>query len=203
VTVGNPNRHVTLTESGSSLVLPYLQKMVAPVHSDYPAITLAPAGGGSGRGVSDAIGGAVVMGGSDAYLSDGQAAQNRDLLDIPIAVSAQAINYNLPGVNDLRLSGSRVTIGTYDTALATQVDALRSRRPTQIGGRSVARSATSSSRARSGPRRPPRPPARSSGPTIASSGGIRPAGTGPRRSGSTPARPRTTPGATSPRSTTR
>src|SRR5215471_4774575 len=105
VTVGNPNRPVTLTESGSSLVLPYLQKMAAPFHADYPAIALTPAGGGSGKGVSDAISGAVVMGGSDAYLSDGQAAQNPDLLDIPIAISAQAINYNLPGVNDLRLSG--------------------------------------------------------------------------------------------------
>jgi len=30
------------------------------------------------------------MGGSDAYLSDGQAAHNPDLLDIPIAISAQA-----------------------------------------------------------------------------------------------------------------
>jgi phosphate transport system substrate-binding protein len=105
VTVGNPNRPVTLTESGSSLVLPYLQKMVAPLHADYPAIALAPAGGGSGKGVSDAISGAVVMGGSDAYLSDGQAAQNPDLVDVPIAVSAQAVNYNLPGVDDLRLSG--------------------------------------------------------------------------------------------------
>jgi phosphate transport system substrate-binding protein len=105
VAVGNPGRAVTLTESGSSLVLPYLQRMVAPFHSDYPNVTLAPAGGGSGKGVNDAISGAVVMGGSDAYLSDGQAAQNPDLLDIPIATSAQAINYNLPGVDDLRLSG--------------------------------------------------------------------------------------------------
>ena len=125
VTVGNPNRPVTLSESGSSLVLPYLQKMVAPLHADYPAISLAPAGGGSGKGVSDAISGAVVMGGSDAFLSDGQAAQNPDLLDIPIAVSAQAINYNLPGVNDLRLSGDVIAriyegrIGTWnDPAIA-------------------------------------------------------------------------------------
>src|SRR5215469_3062196 len=108
LSVGNPGRPVTLTESGSSLVLPYLQKMVAPLHADYPAIALAPAGGGSGKGVSDAISGAVVLGGSDAYLSDGQAAQNPDLLDIPIAISAQAIDYNLPGVDGLRLSGDAI-----------------------------------------------------------------------------------------------
>lgn len=70
-----------------------------------PNITLAPGPGGSGKGVSDVIAGAVILGGSDAYLSDGQAAQNPDLLDVPIAISAQAIDYNLPGVNDLRLSG--------------------------------------------------------------------------------------------------
>jgi phosphate transport system substrate-binding protein len=105
VAVGNPGRPVTLTESGSSLLLPYLQQMVAPLRADYPNVTLAPSGGGSGKGVNDAISGAVVMGGSDAYLSDGQAAQNPDLLDVPVAISAQAINYNLPGVNDLRLSG--------------------------------------------------------------------------------------------------
>jgi len=105
VTVGNPSRPVTLTESGSSLLLPYLQRMVVPLRADYANIALAPSGGGSGRGVSDAISGAVILGGSDAYLSDGQAAQNPDLLNIPIAVSAQAINYNLPGVNDLQLTG--------------------------------------------------------------------------------------------------
>lgn len=103
--VGNPSGPVTLTESGSSLLLPYLQRMVEPVRIDFPNVVLAPSGGGSGKGVSDAISGAVIMGGSDAYLSNGQAAQNPDLLNIPIAISAQAINYNLPGVSDLRLSG--------------------------------------------------------------------------------------------------
>ena len=121
VAVGDPGRLVTLTESGSSLVLPYLQRMVAPLRSDYPNIALAPAGGGSGKGVSDAISGAVVMGGSDAYLSDGQAAQNPDLLDIPIAISAQAVNYNLPGVNDLRLSGD-VIARMYEGRITTWND---------------------------------------------------------------------------------
>lgn len=102
---GNPSAAVTLREDGSSLVFPYLQKMVAPFTQAYPNITLAPAAGGSGKGISDAISGAVDMGGSDAYLSGGQAAQNPGLLNIPIAVSAQAINYNLPGVTDLKLSG--------------------------------------------------------------------------------------------------
>jgi phosphate transport system substrate-binding protein len=105
VKVGNPSKAVTLSESGSSLVLPYLQAMVDPLKQAYPNITLAPAAGGSGKGISDAIAGTVIMGGSDAYLSDAQAQQNPDVLNIPIVVSAQAINYNLPGVTDLKLNG--------------------------------------------------------------------------------------------------
>jgi phosphate transport system substrate-binding protein len=106
VATGNPTQPVTLQESGSTLVLPYLQKMVEPLQADYPNIKLAPSGGGSGKGISDAIAGTVQLGGSDAYLSDAQARQNPDLLNIPIAISAQAINYNLPGIDNLRLTGS-------------------------------------------------------------------------------------------------
>jgi phosphate transport system substrate-binding protein len=105
VQTGNPTKPITLTESGSSLLLPYLQKMIDPLKADYPNVTLAPAAGGSGKGISDAIAGNVIMGGSDAYLSDAQAQQNPSILNIPIAVSGQAINFNLSGVNSLKLSG--------------------------------------------------------------------------------------------------
>lgn len=106
VQTGNPSSPVTLNEAGSTLMLPYLQAMVSPLKQKYPNIALAPSGGGSGKGVSDAIAGTVQIGGSDAYLSDAQAKQNPDLLHIPVAVSSQAINYNLPGVNDLKLTGN-------------------------------------------------------------------------------------------------
>ncbi|MHB8618079.1 MAG: phosphate ABC transporter substrate-binding protein PstS [Chloroflexota bacterium] len=96
---------MTVHESGSTLVLPFLQKLADPFHADYPNITLAPSGGGSGKGISDAISGTVQMGGSDAYLSDAQAKKSPGLLNIPIAISAQAINYNLPGIKDLKISG--------------------------------------------------------------------------------------------------
>lgn len=118
VVVANPDKRVKLTESGSTLLLPYLQRMVIPLMGDYSNIVLEPAGGGSGKGVSDVIAGAVILGGSDVYLSDGQAARNPDLLDIPIAISAQAINYDLPGVSGLQLSGdviARIYEGRIDT----------------------------------------------------------------------------------------
>ncbi len=103
--VGNPSSAVTLQESGSTLVLPYLQKLADPFHAAYSNITLAPSGGGSGKGISDAAAGTVQLGGSDAYLSDQQAQQNGNLLNIPIAISSQAVNYNLPGIADLKLNG--------------------------------------------------------------------------------------------------
>ena len=120
IKTGNPSKPVTLSESGSTLMLPYLQKMVDPLKSAYPNITLAPAGGGSGKGISDSIAGTVVMGGSDAYLSNAQAQQNSDLLNIPIAVSAQAVNYNLPGVNNLKLDGD--TLAKIYTGKITKWD---------------------------------------------------------------------------------
>ena len=97
VQTGNPTSAVTLTEDGSSLLYPYLQKLQSGITTAYPNITLSAAAGGSGKGQTDAISGAVTMGGSDAYLSPGQVTANPGLLNVPIAVSAQAVNYNLAG----------------------------------------------------------------------------------------------------------
>jgi phosphate transport system substrate-binding protein len=102
---GNPASPVTITETGSTLLLPFLQELVTPLKTAYSNITLRPSGGGSGKGMADALSGAVDMGGSDAYLSNAQAQANPDVLDLPVVVSAQAVDYNLPGVSELRLSG--------------------------------------------------------------------------------------------------
>ncbi|HET9731837.1 MAG TPA: phosphate ABC transporter substrate-binding protein PstS [Acidimicrobiales bacterium] len=104
VTTGNPTAPVTLNEDGSSLLYPFLQELVAPLKQAYPNITLAPAAGGSGKGISDATSGTVQMGGSDAYLSPSQLA-TPGIMNIPVVISAQAVNYNLPGVSNLKLSG--------------------------------------------------------------------------------------------------
>jgi phosphate transport system substrate-binding protein len=112
VSTGNPSGPVTLTEAGSSLLYPFLQELVGPLKAKYPNITLAPAAGGSGKGISDAIAGGVLMGGSDAYLSSSQLAANPTLMNIPIVISSQAVNYNLPGISNLKLSGN-VLAGMY------------------------------------------------------------------------------------------
>ena len=105
VQTGNPTTAVTLHQDGSSLMFPYLQQLVAPLTAAYPNITLSPAPGGSGKGITDTIAGAVDMGASDAYLSPGQMAQNPNLANIPVVVSAQDVFVNLPGVSALKLNG--------------------------------------------------------------------------------------------------
>jgi phosphate transport system substrate-binding protein len=104
--IGNPSSSQTINESGSSLLYPYLQQLVTPLKTKYPNITLAPAAGGSGKGISDVIAGTVQIGGSDAYLSSSQMKSNPTLMNIPIVVSSQAVDYNLPGVTNLKLSGN-------------------------------------------------------------------------------------------------
>ncbi len=103
---GNPASRVILNEDGSSLLYPFLQELVTPLRTTYANISLSPAAGGSGKGISDAINGTVQMGGSDAYLSPGQMSANPGLQNIPIVVSAQAVNYNLPGIKNLKLTGN-------------------------------------------------------------------------------------------------
>src|ERR1700683_1128575 len=105
VPTGNPTSAVTLSESGSSLLLPFLQELVAPLTAAYPNITLAPSGGGSGKGITDAIAGNSLMGGTDAYLSPAQFSANPSIANIPVAVSAQGIWFSLPGITSLKLSG--------------------------------------------------------------------------------------------------
>ena len=122
VQTGNPTGPQTLSEAGSSLLYPYLQKLAPGISAAFPNITLPPAAGGSGTGQSEALSGTIDLGGSDAYLSSAQVTANPGSLNIPIAVSAQAVNYNLPGITNLKLSGSVIaqiyegTITTWNNA---------------------------------------------------------------------------------------
>jgi len=105
--IAPPSSTVALTETGSTLLYP-LFNFWAPAYSKlYPNISITTAGTGSGTGISQAAAGAVNIGASDAYLSSSQVAANPGLLNIPLAISAQMINYNLPGLSGtLKLSPS-------------------------------------------------------------------------------------------------
>jgi len=115
VQTGNPTSAQALTEDGSSLVYPYLQKLQPGIAAAYSNITLTPGPGGSGKGLSDAEAGNVTMGGSDAYISPTVMGQYPNLLNIPIAISSQAVDYNIPGLatgTNLKLNGT-VLAGIY------------------------------------------------------------------------------------------
>ena len=96
----------TLTETGSTLLYP-LWNIWGPAYSTtYPNVSLSTAGTGSGTGISDATNGTVDIGSSDAYLSSSQVQASPTLLNIPLAISVQIIEYNIPGITaHLKLSG--------------------------------------------------------------------------------------------------
>lgn len=98
---------VALPESGSTLLYPLFQSWIAGYKSVAPDTGLTAAATGSSAGINAAIKGTARIGTSDAYLSDEDAAQHPDILNIPLAISAQTINYNLPGlkVANLKIDG--------------------------------------------------------------------------------------------------
>src|SRR5262249_14948938 len=98
----------TITETGSSLLFPAFALWATGYHSTYHNITVKVTSTSSGTGIKDASEGNVDMGASDAFLSTGNLVQHPDLLNIPLAISAQQVNYNLPSVprtKHLRLDG--------------------------------------------------------------------------------------------------
>lgn len=105
---------VSLVETGSSLLYPLFNIWVPHFEKAYPGVKVTTQSTGSGAGIAQAISGVVQIGASDAYMSDPQIKQNPDILNIPLAISAQAVNYNLPGLNDkhLKFSGP-VLAGIY------------------------------------------------------------------------------------------
>ncbi|MHB1497973.1 MAG: phosphate ABC transporter substrate-binding protein PstS [Acidimicrobiales bacterium] len=103
-----PSAKVALSETGSTLLYPLFQLWATAYHKMYSNITITPQGTGSGTGISDAEGGSINIGASDAYLSATDFAQYPGIMNIPLAISAQMINYNVKGVpasTHLKLDG--------------------------------------------------------------------------------------------------
>ncbi len=120
---------LTLRETGSTLLYPLFQRWIPDYAASHPGVTIAPGATGSGAGITQAIAGQVQIGASDAYMSDQQAARNPEILNIPLAISAQTVNYNLPSLNGagLKLDGPTLA-GIYSGAIrmwdAPQIAAL-------------------------------------------------------------------------------
>jgi phosphate transport system substrate-binding protein len=113
---------MALSETGSSLIYPLFNLWGPGYHTKYPNVTINSQSTGSGFGISQAATGKVNIGVSDAYLSDDDMSSHKGLMNIALAVSAQQINYNLPGVTDhLKLNG-KVLAAMYQGTITTWND---------------------------------------------------------------------------------
>ncbi len=103
---------INILETGSTLLFPLFSKWVPSYESSHHNVSITPAGTGSGTGIAQALAGSVQIGASDAYMSSSQ--MKPGILNIPLAISAQVVAYNLPGLNGrhLNLSG-RILAGIY------------------------------------------------------------------------------------------
>ncbi len=118
----------SLTETGSTLLYPLFNLWVGGYTQKFSNVTVQTAGTGSGTGISDAENSTVDIGASDAYLSPSVATANPDLKNIPLAISAQIVAYNVPGVlSHLKLTGkvlSEIYQGQVTTWNASQIASL-------------------------------------------------------------------------------
>ena len=97
---------VSLLETGSTLLYPLFNLWVPSYTKMHPNVKITTQGTGSGTGIAQSISGVAQIGASDAYMSDAQVKMH-PMLNIPLAISIQMINYNLPGLNNkhIKLSG--------------------------------------------------------------------------------------------------
>jgi phosphate transport system substrate-binding protein len=105
---------VTLTETGSTLAYPLFNVWASEYAKTHPGVRIVSGATGSGAGMAQAVSGGVQIGLSDAYMSDIQARQNPRIINVPMAISALTVNYNLPGLNRiaLKLDGPTL-VGVY------------------------------------------------------------------------------------------
>jgi len=102
----------SITETGSTLLFPLFGTWATAYQKQYtpdggtPLVTITTGGTGSGTGITDATTGTVNIGASDAYLSAAALQKTPDLLNIALAISAQQVNYNVPGVKNLKLDAA-------------------------------------------------------------------------------------------------
>ena len=100
----------SLTETGSTLLYPLWNIWAPAYQSEFSQVSVTTGGTGSGTGIADAASGTVSVGSSDAYLSSTQLASTPNLLNIPLAISYQMIEYNIPGLTaHLKLNGTVIS----------------------------------------------------------------------------------------------
>ena len=95
----------TLVGAGSTLVAPLVSPVAGPVLHGH-GVTVTYGAIGSGGGIEQITSSTVDFGASDAPLSPDQAKACKGCVQIPWALAATTVSYNLPGLaKPLRLSG--------------------------------------------------------------------------------------------------
>jgi phosphate transport system substrate-binding protein len=113
---------VALAETGATELYPLMNLWAPAYNAKYPNVTITTGSTGSGAGISQAAAGAVNIGASGAYLSNGDISAHKGLMNVALAVSAEQVNYNLPGVNEhLKLNG-KVLAAMYQGTIKTWND---------------------------------------------------------------------------------
>ena len=118
--LGAPARaaSTTLEETGSTLVYPLFKLWIPAYEASRPDVTIDATATNSGEGIRRAVAGTTQIGTSDAYMSDEEAAGNPQIVNVPLAIAAQTVNYNLPGLNQaaLKLDGPTLA-GIYSGSI--------------------------------------------------------------------------------------
>ena len=105
---------VTLNESGSTLLYPLFKIWVENYTSTHPGVNITTDASGSEAGIKKAIAGEAQIGASDVFMTDRQARENPQIVNIPLCISAQMVNYNIPELNKEKLKLDGVVLaGMY------------------------------------------------------------------------------------------
>lgn len=123
---------LVLSETGSTLLYPLFTTWVDAYMKSHPGVRVTVGATGSEAGIQQVLAGKVEIGASDAYMSDADMRQHPQIINVPLAIAAQTVNYNLPGLNatHLKLDGP-VLAAIYTGAIhdwdAPQIAALNPR----------------------------------------------------------------------------
>ena len=102
----------SLTETGSTLLFPLFGAWSTAYQKQFvdssgaPIVTITTSSTDSAAGIIGAATGTVDVGASDVYLPSASRRRHPDLINIALAISAQQISYNVPGVRNLNLDGA-------------------------------------------------------------------------------------------------
>ena len=103
--VNSPAKKVSISGAGATFPLPFYN-LAFKTYQDKTGNSITYGGIGSGGGIRSLKDKIVDFGGSDAYLSDKEMSEMpATVVHIPTCMGAVVLAYNLPGVDNLKLTG--------------------------------------------------------------------------------------------------